>query len=174
MRSTILIISLAVQVAIASPVQVAVVSSKSQFQLREAQIKPGQGVPSWPVLDGDKVASGNEPVLFTFADGSTIVLYPHSNAKAEMTNGVPVFRLLCGSASYSLKTIPAVTLMAHDKIVTPPEVRGMYNIVGGCDIGGGFWTAPRTALILGAAAGLGIGLGIAQSTQGSVPLSPSR
>jgi hypothetical protein len=174
MRSTILITSIFVGIAAAAPVQVATVSSTAQFQLREAQIKPGQGVPSWPAMDGDKIKSGNAPVLLTFADGSTVILDAHSEARVGMSSEEPMFRLLCGSAHYSLKTIPSVVLMANDKVVNPPEVIGSYKVDGGCTVGGG-WTETKTVLVVaGAAAAAGAGVAIERATQGGDPVSPSR
>ena len=172
MRIIFPILSVFITIAGAAPPQIATVSSPAEFQLRDAQIKPGQGVPSWPALDGDKITAGNSPVLFTFGNGSTILLAPHSEASVGMAGERPVFRLLCGSANYSLKTIAAITLMAHDKVVVPSQVQGSYKVDGGCDVGGGWWTGPKTLLVLGGVAALAYG--IVEATQGGSPVSPSR
>jgi len=168
-RSIPTIFVLASLVANGAPVQVATVFSTAEFQLREALIKPGQGVPSWPAMAGDKLKSGDAPVLATFPDGSTVTLQPHSEAVIEVANGVPVFRLLCGAADYSLTSLPAVTLMARDKLITAAKVIGSYKIDGGCrTIPGGWWTVGGIAA--GAAA---LGIGIELATRGAPSVSAS-
>ena len=49
--------------------QVATVTSTAPFQLRGANVTTDQGVPSWPVMPGDAIKAGSEPVVISFAGG---------------------------------------------------------------------------------------------------------
>lgn len=154
---------------------VATVTSSGPFELRGAHVTPGLGVPSWPGLVGDTIKAGNAPVTVTFPDRSTIILNPASSARLDLSGQTPVFQLTSGLASYSLKTFTAVKLMAATKVVTPS------NLIGSLELGGsnapsvGFWTTGHTtALLFGASAATGLGVGFAVSTGGGASVSPSQ
>src|ERR1700716_4087255 len=91
--------------------QIATVTSSAPFTLRGAEITPGQGVAMWPVMAGDTVEAGNSLTIVTFPDGSVATLNPSAQAKVDLVNGKPVFQLLKGTATYSLKSNTAVQLM---------------------------------------------------------------
>jgi hypothetical protein len=146
--------------------QVATVTSSSPFSLRGATVTPGQGVPTWPILAGDTVKAGNALTIVTFPDGSVLTLAPGSDAKIDFVNGKPVFQLLSGSARYSLKSTSAVQLMAASQIVTPKDLTGVLTL-GSNKVAGGFWTPWHTAAVLvGAGAAAGLGIGLSQATSG--------
>lgn len=153
-------------------VQVATVTSTAPFQLRGAQVTTNQGVPSWPALQNDTIQAGSAPVSFAFADGSVITLDPGASARVELSGQTPVFRLLCGTAHYTLKGLTALKLMAQNDVVTPTQLTAAYS-TGSCKPpAAGWWTTTRTLLILGgAAAAAGLGLGIASATSGGPALS---
>lgn len=154
--------------------QIATVTSNAKFQLRGAAITPGQGVPTWPVLAGDNIKAGTAPTLVTFTDGSVLVLDAASVAAVEVANDTPVFRLLKGSARYSLKSLTSVELLATDQRVNVSSLTGSYSI-GSQKQTGGFWTPVHTAAVVGGAAAVGtvtaLGVGAANSSGSQV--SPS-
>jgi len=154
-------------------VQVATVTSTSPFQLRGANVTPSQGVPSWPVMPGDKIKAGSAPVTVTFPDGSTITLAPGSEIKVTQSGATPVVTLLSGSASYTLKTLASVGLVA-DGAVTPTSLTGVLTLAGQ-KAAGGWWTTGHTILVVaGAGAIAGLGYGIVQATNGGTAVSPSQ
>jgi hypothetical protein len=130
-------------------VQVATVTSTSPFQLRGASVTPSQGVPSWPVMPGDKIKAGSAPVTVTFPDGSTITLAPGSEIKVTQSGATPVVTLLSGSASYTLKTLASVGLVA-DGAVTPTSLTGVLTLGphhssgcrSWCNCRPGLWNCP--------------------------------
>jgi hypothetical protein len=170
-----LIFSITLVTAARAQAPVATVTSSGPFELRGANVTPGQGVPSWPGLAGDTIKAGNTPVTVTFPDGSTILLNPGSSAKLGLSGQTPVFQLTSGSASYSLKTLTAVKLMAAAKVVTPSDMAGLLELGGSNLPKAGFWTAGHTtAVLLGAGAATGLGVGIAKATGGGASVSPSQ
>jgi len=180
MRKTLLVawILLAATVAFAQN-QVATITSSDPFYLRGATITPGQGVPTWPGLAGDDVKAGNALTIVTFSDGSVVTLSPGSEGKIDLVNGKPEFKLLHGSADYSLKSTSAVELVACDRKVNPKALAGVLTDCGKSGAGaagGGAWTAAHTAavvLAVGGAAGLAVG--IYESQVSNAPsVSPSQ
>jgi hypothetical protein len=157
--------------------QIATVTSSAKFQLRGAVITPGTGVPNWPVLAGDTIKSGTELTVVTFTDGSVLALNPGSVATVDLMADTPVFRLLSGSAAYSLKSATSVELLATDKKVNVVALTGSYSI-GGAKQAGGFWTAGHTAAVVGGVAGVGgataAALGFGSSNSAGPQVSPSR
>ena len=125
-----LIFSITLVTTVWAQAPVATVTSSGPFELRGANVTPGQGVPSWPGLAGDTIKAGNTPVTVTFPDRSTIILNPGSSAKLDLSGQTPVFQLTSGSASYSLKTLTAVKLMAATKVVTPSNLAGLLELGG--------------------------------------------
>jgi hypothetical protein len=139
--------------------QVATVTSTAPFQLRGATVTTDQGVPSWPVMPGDAIKAGSEPVVISFAGGSTVTLQPRSSARITVSGQTPTFLLECGAASYSLSALSAVKV---NDPASPSKLAGAYSIA--CDKPAGWWTTGHTALVLGGAAGAaGLGFGISQT-----------
>jgi hypothetical protein len=150
--------------------QVATVSSSSSFTLRGANVNSGQGVPDWPVLAGDTIKAVNSPVVLTFPDGSTITLDPGAEATVSLSGPTPVFRLLKGSAHYSLKSLTSVQVISGNQNVTLTSLTGDLGRSGGH----GIWTPAHTAIgIAGAGAAAGLGVGVSQATSGGPSVSPS-
>ena len=165
----ILVIALIVAGAmLAQPV--ANVTSSAPFTLRGAQVTPGQGVPTWPVMAGDTVKAGTAPTLITFPDGSVITLDPGAEAILNYVNGKPLFQLVSGTAHYSLKSLDAVQLVVGGKTVIPQDLTGVLG--GGKQGAGTFWTKGHTiAVFAGVGAAAGLGAGVAAATSGGAPLS---
>jgi hypothetical protein len=147
--------------------QVATVTSTAPFQLRGATVTTDQGVPSWPVMPGDTIQAGSEPVVISFTDGSSVTLQPRSSAKITVSGQTPAFLLECGAASYSLSALSAVKV---NDPASPSKLAGAYSIA--CGKPAGWWSAGHTALVLGGAAGAaGLGFGISSAVSGGDTVS---
>ena len=83
------------------------VTSPEPFRLHGALV-PVAGVPSWPVLPGDEIATDRAGASIRFADGSSVVLRQNSSARYESDGNRHVFRLLTGSMD--VKSVPASTV----------------------------------------------------------------
>jgi len=146
-------------------------SSPAAFTLRGVTVTPGQGVTSWPLMSGDTIKAGAASTTLSFPAGATILLAPGSEASVKLIGGKPVFQLLSGSASYSLTSAAAVGLMQGNQAVAPSNLTGALN--AGSLRTGGFWTTGHTALVvIGGAAAVGGGLGIAEGLSGGASASP--
>jgi len=152
--------------------QVATATSDGPFQLRGANVTPGQGVPSWPVMPADTIKAGQTPVTIVFQDGSTLVLNSESSARVGLSSKTPVFQLQSGSAHYSLTGLASVKLMELNDTVTPKELTGLLQI-GNRKPPAGWWTASHTAVV-GAAAAAGLGVGVITATKNGTSVSPSQ
>src|SRR6266481_3770744 len=136
--------------------QVATITSDSPFQLRGANITPGQGVPSWPVMPGDAIQAGETPLTITFQDGSTIVLAPGSSAKVDLSGKTPLFQLENGTAHYTLKSTHSVQLMELKTPVMPSYLAGDLQTgsgSGSSQLASGWWTTGHTIAVIGGSAG---------------------
>ncbi len=83
----------------ASPLATA--GSSSSFEIRGHMLNVA-GVPSWPILDGDDVASGGSPVQISFRDGSRITLAPNSRLRIESLEGGASANLTSGTMQFGL------------------------------------------------------------------------
>ena len=63
--------------------QIATVTSLSPFTLRGTSVAVGQGVPDWPVLDGDTIEAGTTPATIVLPDQSVLSLAPDSDSPKE-------------------------------------------------------------------------------------------
>jgi len=86
---------------------VGAVSSSSAFDLRGSEVKV-DGVPSWPVLAGDVIATKVAPATILFKDGSRVILESNSKARVESTGDGLSVRLLDGDMD--VLTAPGSTL----------------------------------------------------------------
>jgi hypothetical protein len=152
--------------------QIATVTSNANFQLRGANVTPGQGIPSWPVLSGDAIKPGTAPAVITFPDGSLIMLESNSMATVSMSGSIPTFDLASGSATYSLKSLTAVQLVAGNRTINPTSLTGSFG--AGAH---GFWTPVHTTLVVvggvGGATAAALAAGAAVANTGGPQVSPS-
>jgi len=147
--------------------QIATITSDSSFQLRGAEVTPGQGVPSWPVMPGDTIQAGQTALTLTFSDGSTIILSPGAKAKVDLSGKTPVFHLDSGEAHYSLKTLSSVKLEQLKASVNPKDLVGNLSI-GSSKLAAGWWTTGHTLAVIGGAAGAtALGVGVAKAIKPS-------
>jgi hypothetical protein len=159
--------------------QIATATSSEAFELRGASVSTTNGVPSWPVMPGDVVVSGDAPVTLTFADGSKVMMSVLSKGTVTMENGVPTFDLQSGLADYSLKSPGAVQLKVYDKTLPTKHVQGSVSTsnVGVTPISAVHTGLPWNAILIGGAAAgasAGIGYGVYSAVSGGSSVSPSR
>ncbi len=146
-------------------------NSPAAFTLRGVAVTPGQGVTSWPLISGDTIRAGAASTTLSFPAGATIQLAPGSEASVTLISGKPVFQLISGSASYALTSEGAVGLMQGSQDAKPRHLTGVLTTGGSRT--GGFWTAGHTTLVvIGGAAAVGGGLGIAEGMSGGASASP--
>lgn len=173
MRKLLNILIMVVTVCSWAQSQVGTVTSTAPFELRGANVTPGQGVPSWPVTPGDTIKSGRESVTITFPDGSSVILDPNSTAKVDLSGKTPVVQLINGSMHYALKSSSSVKLAAAGKPVATSHLSGVVKLSNG-RVATGFWTPGHTAAVVGAAAGAtATGVAVTESTSGGSSVSPS-
>jgi uncharacterized cupin superfamily protein len=122
---------------------VAAVSSSTPFDLRGAEVKV-EGVPSWPILAGDVIATKNGPAVIMFKDGSRVTLQNHTKAKIENTNGGISFRLLDGVMQVASAPGSNVRYLSGDVPVSVPA--GVKKVVSTGPTGGKIHTLDRSAL----------------------------
>jgi ferric-dicitrate binding protein FerR (iron transport regulator) len=78
---------------------VASLRSSSDFQLNGVPVATA-GVSAWPVMAGDKVASGASPATVRFTDGTLVTLGAGSQARIERENDGLTVRLISGLMSF--------------------------------------------------------------------------
>jgi hypothetical protein len=100
------------------------VTSPDTFTLRGHSV-PAAGIPNWPVMVGDEIATSSSPAMVQFRDGSRVVLSQNSKAKIEQTNGTTTFRLQSGSATFRGSSNPQVAFFATGAAVAAPV--GSYS-----------------------------------------------
>ena len=95
---------------------VATVSSAGTFELRGKQVKT-DGVPSWPMMEGDEIGTSGGPATIQFRDGSRVTLNGKSRAKVEKSDDGLVFRLLSGAMQFTLAPKAAVAFYNGTNVV---------------------------------------------------------
>jgi hypothetical protein len=106
----------------------ATVSSTEPFQLNGNRV-PTAGVPTWPVAAGDVIVTPSGPATLVFHDGSRVEIAKGSKARIERAGTRPVFRLLQGSAKYTLASESNLDLVVLDKpAFAHPHMRGIIYI----------------------------------------------
>jgi ferric-dicitrate binding protein FerR (iron transport regulator) len=98
---------------------VATVSSSSAFELRGAEVKV-EGVPSWPVLQGDVIATKAAPAVIIFKDGSRVKLLVNSKARVDSTSKGLSFRLLEGVMQIIAAPGSSIGYLSRDVPVKSP------------------------------------------------------
>jgi hypothetical protein len=110
---------------------VATVTSSADFDLHGAVVRTG-GIPSWPVMSGDEIATHASSALIRFQDGTSVALGENSRAKVETVDSVLVFRLSGGTMQVTAGQSPAVKFYDGTKFVA---VRPGVNPTVGQGIG---------------------------------------
>lgn len=140
--------------------QIATVTSSAPFQLRGATVNPAQGVPSFPVMDGDTIQAGNALTVITFPDGSTVVLEPGATGVVSLTKGKPAFNITKGKAQYRLASAGAVAVSRAGVALSGAGSAGTVGV--GAGAGAGLGAGAIAGIAVGGAAGVSVG-GLAAS-----------
>jgi hypothetical protein len=114
-------LSLALVTAFAANPEVSVTSAEP-FRLRGAVV-PVAGVPSWPVLVGDEIATDRAAALVRFGDGTTVTLRENSSARFENAGDRPIFRLLTGGMDVKPTAQSRVGFYSQNRVVAAPAGR---------------------------------------------------
>jgi ferric-dicitrate binding protein FerR (iron transport regulator) len=86
---------------------VATVASAGTFDLHGAAVRT-EGVPFWPVMAGDEIATHGSSALVRFQDGTSVALGENSRAKVETVDNILVFRLSGGTMQVTAAKTSAV------------------------------------------------------------------
>ncbi len=143
---------LLVSVALAAP-PFAIVTSAFPFVLDGHAIS-SPGVTSFPLVDGDTVATSNGAAVLLFNDGSRVKLGDNSSAKLEsdetrtkvvLLSGALDFKLVAGSNIFvtnldtlrkqAVDALPAVTASPRKKSATGVASAGFILSAGGSSVG---------------------------------------
>ena len=143
--------------------------SDGPFRLRGANITPGQGVPSWPVIPGDTIRAGQTPVVIKIEGCSTITLAPESSGQLDLQGKTPVFRLESGTAHYELTSLTCEKLFAGNTSTVPSSLSGDLQLAKNT-LPKGWWTTGHTVAVLGGAGGAAaLGVGLAKRKKSNYP-----
>ncbi len=123
-------IALSVTVSAFGGSPIAAVTSPEPFELSGVTV-PVRGVPSWPLVDGDEIATKDSEAVILFEDRSRVVLDKNTRAKLERKGNRTTVRLLTGGLKYSLATGSLLRLFALGRQVRPEAVGiGTVSIEG--------------------------------------------
>lgn len=81
--------------------------SSEPFRLRGVTV-PASGVPSWPLVAGDDIATGGSGAVVILRDGSRVTLASHSRVTLETRDTRVRLRLRQGAMTFRLKSGAAV------------------------------------------------------------------
>lgn len=107
---------------------VGVIRSSETFRLRGVPVSVA-GVPSWPVVAGDDIATSGSQAIVSFRDGSRVTLDQKSKAKIEDDG---TFRLLEGTMWYKLASGSTLRVASQSKLLqaTPGVEARATTLVG--------------------------------------------
>jgi hypothetical protein len=91
---------------------IATASSSSEFEL-DGSILNVHGVPSWPIVAGDRISAKDSPVHLVLSDGSRLTLGPSSQAQIESSS----INLLSGSLQFSFAADSKMRVLQQGRAV---------------------------------------------------------
>lgn len=92
------------------------VKSAADFELRGATVNTA-GVPSWPVMPGDVIASHNSVAVIQLTDGSRVTLDANSRAKVEAGDDGLSLHLVGGSMIVTRAAKSSARFYSGDSLV---------------------------------------------------------
>lgn len=96
---------------------VATVTSSETFDLDGAAVRT-EGIPFWPLMAGDKIATHASSALVRFQDGTSVTLGPNARATVEtVANGLE-FRMSSGTMQVNAAPTSAVKFFDRSQPVT--------------------------------------------------------
>jgi len=100
---------------------VGVIRSSETFQLRGVPVSVA-GVPSWPVVAGDDIATAGSSAVISFKDGSRVTLDKKTRAKIDADGS---FHLLQGTVWFKVAPGSRLRIVSVDKpVLATPGVEG--------------------------------------------------
>jgi hypothetical protein len=132
----VLLLGLVVTLSVFAEAPVAKVTSTDTFSLHGAAVNPA-GVPSWPMMVGDDIATAAVPAVIEFRDGLRVTLAKNSRAKVEKSEDGVLLRLVAGSLQF-VRGASSVKILNNTKPVPgasgvvstpgPPDNQGSYRL----------------------------------------------
>ena len=164
--------------AVPAQTQIASAGSSGPFELRGASVNSEAGVPSWPLIAGDEIVTGDSPVIVTFPDGSTVTIGVGSKATMEMSGQTPALDLTSGSLQFALKSRSSMTILQYGQVISPKGLTGELGAGGGQVVRSAFHAGiPMHGALIAAGvvgAGVGLGYGIPAGLTSGASVSPSK
>jgi hypothetical protein len=114
---------------------IATVSSSRPFSL-DGHAVTMAGITSWPVVDGDELATAKFPAVLYFHDGSSVKLSAASSVRLSGSAEEPKLALTSGSLDYKLVAGSKVVLTnaaiaaQADKLVTAANPAAKKTLIG--------------------------------------------
>jgi ferric-dicitrate binding protein FerR (iron transport regulator) len=96
---------------------VANITSSGTFALRGVPVKT-QGIPSWPMVLGDELATDKSVASIRFVDGSVVTLAQNSKAQVTKKDGKLTLRLVNGSMQFKLAEGSGLVLTNNNQPVS--------------------------------------------------------
>jgi len=109
--------------ALAAP-PVATVSSSGSLSLNGVTLAPN-GVPSWPLVPGDTLATSAAPAVILFQDRTRLTVEKNSKLKLDRDGGRLLVRLLEGALAYHLAPSSQLRFAS---LPSPPAPQGKLSI----------------------------------------------
>ncbi len=121
------------------------ISSKDTFRLRGKTV-PVEGVPSWPFMAGDELATDQGPATLQFRDGSRVVIGKSSKVKLAEAEGSLILKLIDGSMRYRMDPNSTIRLeVAGKPLAFEPGKEGTVSAGGSQPGSGAFADRVKTA-----------------------------
>jgi ferric-dicitrate binding protein FerR (iron transport regulator) len=102
----------------AAETPVATISSTNPFELRGARV-PVAGVPSWPLVRGDVIATTTSAAVVSFPDHSQATVEKGSRVEIQGEGNHTTLKLLEGSLLFRWTSDSGVQLKAAERTVAP-------------------------------------------------------
>jgi len=128
MKRGLIVFSLTAAAATAA-VPVASVTTSTSFDLHGNRVNVG-GVPSWPVMAGDDIATHAGNAIIQLRDGTRVELLGNSHAKVEATDDGLLLRLLSGAMRILTLAPPAAGTQIYTRTALAKPVVGDVVSVG--------------------------------------------
>lgn len=102
----------------AAQTPLATLSSPEPFELQGVRV-PVAGVPSWPLVRGDVIATTSSPAVVSFPDRSQATVEKGSRVQIQREGDHTTLRLLDGTLLFQWSPDSKVQLRAADRTVAP-------------------------------------------------------
>jgi len=131
MKRVLIVLSVAATTALwaTAAAPVASVTSSTAFDLHGNHVNV-DGVPSWPVMAGDDIATQSGQAVIQLRDGSRVELLGNSHAQVESKDGSLLLRLLSGAMRILTLGPPAAGTQIYTQSTLAKPVVGQMVSIG--------------------------------------------